>query len=216
MGGGGPRGQGPANADSLKGGPGAGTDSSVRSAKEDLQYPMMDELLATFEAAGVFTVASGCVYQRAPNGGRSPHIPQLRAEHGSTHGRAHGIGRGHLQRIEPRGPIRPRLRPMAASRPAELEVLCFADPEVLCRPCVDCGRNTGRFCDYCLAAKRIPSEQWGDGQHTPLCSTCDNFHLMCRYCRGVHMARPFAWGGALPRSEDMVEGDANCKRCGHN
>ena len=83
-----------------------------------------------------------------------------------------------------------------------VEVLCFAPRDVLCRPCVDCGRRTGRFCDYCYAADRIPSEKWGDGQHTPLCSDCDiPWPHMCHYCRGVHMARPFEWGAGREHEE---------------
>ena len=77
---------------------------------------------------------------------------------------------------------------------ATLEVLCFGDKETLYRPCVDCGRYTGRYCDYCLAADRIPSETWAPGQATPLCSSCDDNYDRCHYCRGIHMARPFTWG----------------------
>ena len=54
--------------DSLKGGPGAGSDSCVRSVKEALQYPMMDELLATFEAA-VFPQSLLVACRQLPGGG---------------------------------------------------------------------------------------------------------------------------------------------------
>ena len=74
-----------------------------------------------------------------------------------------------------------------------LEVLAVGSTEMLCRPCVDCGLYTGRFCDYCYAEDRIPHEKWARGQLTPLCSHCDNRYDACHYCRGVHMARPFAW-----------------------
>ena len=96
-----------------------------------------------------------------------------------------------------------RLKPAACSdispfsQPAmaqSMEVLAFGSTEMLCRPCVDCGQYTGRFCDYCKASDRIPSEEWACGQLTPLCSACDWRYLMCHYCRGVHLARPFAWG----------------------
>ena len=79
-----------------------------------------------------------------------------------------------------------------------LEVVCTGSSETLFRPCVDCGLYTGRFCDHCLAADRIPSEKWAPNQHTPLCSTCDNRHNKCRFCRGIHMARSFAKGSSMP------------------
>ena len=73
-----------------------------------------------------------------------------------------------------------------------MEVFALGDPTMLCRPCVDCGLYTGRFCDYCYDADRIPNDEWARGQLTPLCSRCDNRYDMCHFCRGVHMARPFA------------------------
>ena len=75
-----------------------------------------------------------------------------------------------------------------------MSVLCHGDSQLLCRPCVDCGKYTGCYCDDCLAAERVPSEDWANGQQTPLCSVCDGIHGKCHYCRGVHLARPFAWG----------------------
>ena len=81
---------------------------------------------------------------------------------------------------------------------AALEVLCFGDTETLHRPCVDCGHYTGRYCDYCLAADRIPNETWAPGQATPLCSSCDNRYDKCHDCRGIRMARPCAWGSSTP------------------
>ena len=51
-----------------------------------------------------------------------------------------------------------------------MEVLAAGSATMLCRPCVDCGLYTGRFCDHCLAKDRIPSEEWAPGQLTPLCS----------------------------------------------
>ena len=88
----------------------------------------------------------------------------------------------------------PREPAERSTRDLALEILCFGDTETLTRPCVDCGRYTGRYCDYCLAANRIPSETWAPGQATPLCSSCDGRYDKCHYCRGIHMARPFAWG----------------------
>ena len=57
-----------------------------------------------------------------------------------------------------------------------LGVLAYGDQEMLTRPCVDCGLLTGRFCDWCFAADRLPNEEWADGQMTPLCSDCDNMN----------------------------------------
>ena len=64
-------------------------------------------------------------------------------------------------------------------------VLAWGDEDMLCRPCVDCGLYTGRFCDWCYAADRLPDEEWAVGQLTPLCSRCDNKHDACHYCRGL-------------------------------
>ena len=72
-----------------------------------------------------------------------------------------------------------------------MQILAVGDPSMLCRPCVDCGVKTGRFCDYCYAADRVPSEEWADGQMTPLCSRCDNFHDMCHFCRGLTWCMPY-------------------------
>ena len=47
-----------------------------------------------------------------------------------------------------------------------VEVLAVGDEKMLCRPCVDCGLRTGRFCDFCLVADRMPSEVWAEGQLT--------------------------------------------------
>ena len=57
------------------------------------------------------------------------------------------------------------------------------DKVVYLGACVDCGWLTGQFCDYCLAAKRLPSEKWAKDQHTPLCSPCENDRGCCRFCR---------------------------------
>ena len=81
------------------------------------------------------------------------------------------------------------------------EVLAAGDTELLCRPCVDCGLYTGRFCDHCLAEDRIPSEVWADGQHTPLCSWCDNRHEECHYCRKIQWSTPFPH----QKEEDLEE-----------
>ena len=71
-----------------------------------------------------------------------------------------------------------------------MEVLAWGDEDMLCRPCVDCGLYTGRFCDWCYAVERLPDEKWAEGQHTPLCSRCDNEHDACHFCRGLLWATP--------------------------
>ena len=76
---------------------------------------------------------------------------------------------------------------------ADLEVLAFTTEEtkeMLNRPCVDCGLKTGRFCDWCKAAGRLPNEDWADGQMTPLCSNCDNKRGACHFCRGEQWCMP--------------------------
>ena len=65
---------------------------------------------------------------------------------------------------------------------------------LLLRPCVDCGRRTGSFCDHCLAADRLPEEEWVEGQQTPLCTVCDRLHNRCHFCRGLTWARPPQFG----------------------
>ena len=67
----------------------------------------------------------------------------------------------------------------------DMTVLAVGDAEMLTRPCVDCGLVTGRFCDYCYAKDRVPSEEWAEGQLTPLCSTCDWKFGMCHFCKGL-------------------------------
>ena len=75
------------------------------------------------------------------------------------------------------------------------EVFATGDAHTLYRPCVDCGRFTGSYCDYCHAAERIPAEEWADGQMTPLCTWCDGIHRgACHFCRKVHWCRPFEFG----------------------
>jgi len=49
-------------------------------------------------------------------------------------------------------------------------------------PCVDCATCTGRFCNYCFAADRLPAQEWVFGQPTPLCSTCEETRGKCKYC----------------------------------
>ena len=94
----------------------------------------------------------------------------------------------------------------AIAMPMPLQVLAVGSPAQLCRPCVDCGLYTGRFCDFCLAETRIPSEQWCRHQYTPLCSTCDNRWDSCHFCRGLHWCTPHPKGSppAAPVHSDPV------------
>ena len=82
-----------------------------------------------------------------------------------------------------------------------LSVLAYGEADLLCRPCVTCGRNTGSFCDGrwipstgllrpCLAARWIPMETWADGQSTPLCSECDRRDGLCRFCLALPGCTP--------------------------
>ena len=73
---------------------------------------------------------------------------------------------------------------------AALQVYAVGSPELLIRPCVDCGLKTGGYCDKCLAEDRMPEEEWAEGQHTPLCSKCDEAHKKCHYCRRVPWCVP--------------------------
>ena len=79
-----------------------------------------------------------------------------------------------------------------ACQHVRMEVLAIGGEALLMRPCVDCGRRTGNFCEtpaqaghtgweggICLAAKHIPSEEWAPGQRTPLCSACERIHGAC-------------------------------------
>ena len=80
---------------------------------------------------------------------------------------------------------------IAMSEDPPLEVFAFADdPAILFRPCVDCGKMTGIFCDFCLAQDRDPKGKYAPGQHTPLCSKCDRKFDMCHYCRKMLWAAP--------------------------
>ena len=89
----------------------------------------------------------------------------------------------------------------------QFQVLAFGDEKTLCRPCVDCGLVTGRFCDYCYAEDRMPDEDWAPGQMTPLCSKCDNKHDRCHFCRGLSSSLA---GGPSPQQGN----DAGTKKEG--
>ena len=76
-----------------------------------------------------------------------------------------------------------------------IEVMAWGSKEELCRPCVDCGLVTGRFCDgkdeACLAAERS-NGRWCEGQQTPFCSKCEEKSMFCYFCRGHPWCTPFA------------------------
>ena len=93
---------------------------------------------------------------------------------------------------------------------AGMEVVCTGTAKMLCRPCVDCGLYTGRYCDHCKAIERIPSEQWAEGQMTPLCSRCDWDSGKCRFCRGVTSCTPPGHGQKpLEEDESQQSGRSN-------
>ena len=88
----------------------------------------------------------------------------------------------------------PTPTPTATDEKVTLEVMAFGTVEMFNRPCVDCGRITGNFCDYCLAKDRAEDEEWAAGQRTPLCTPCDRSFDMCHFCRGQLWAQQPAWG----------------------
>ena len=98
---------------------------------------------------------------------------------------------------------------------ATMHVHAFGSREELFRPCVDCGRKTGNYCETpiqvghaeaqggkCFAKDRVPSEHWAIGQKTPLCTFCENIHGSCHFCRGVESCTPFPWD---PKDKDPGE-----------
>ena len=104
----------------------------------------------------------------------------------------------------------------------EMEVLWAPEDGATTYPCVDCGLNTGNFCDgviaECYAADRVPhdyAKMKGFGrQRTPLCSYCETRFEVCRFCRGVASCTPpcrqFHWSGVpmnLSRDFDEAEAD---------
>jgi hypothetical protein len=74
----------------------------------------------------------------------------------------------------------------------DIIVHAAGEPTDFIKPCVNCGLHTGSYCDGgeynaagpagpggpadgppCLAAERIPTEQWRAGQRTPFCTACE-------------------------------------------
>jgi len=64
-----------------------------------------------------------------------------------------------------------------------MEILAVGTVEELYRPCVDCRRPTGNFCDFCFAATRIPDLSWVENQATPFCTVCEKKFGRCGFCR---------------------------------
>ena len=101
-----------------------------------------------------------------------------------------------------------------AGRGSALQVLAVVpenDPMILLRDCVDCGRRTGRFCDYCFAEDRFPKgdttgRPWACNQLTPLCSFCDNARDACHFCLGIYVTRPVEIYRGMSREEVMAGG----------
>ena len=78
------------------------------------------------------------------------------------------------------------------------EVMSFSDhQEVFNKPCIDCGRITGNFCDGvhgdCYAEDTNTVDKFQPGQRTPLCTVCEKHYTLCRVCRGSHGCTPPAW-----------------------
>ena len=111
-----------------------------------------------------------------------------------TGGRSSGAAEPFKKASSTASPSQPSSQAGGAKeyRMATCEILAMGTEELFNRPCVDCGRVTEGFCDYCYAAHRIPTEKLPQGQMTPLCSECDTRFHCCRFCRGVAGPRPDA------------------------
>jgi hypothetical protein len=79
---------------------------------------------------------------------------------------------------------------------ANLNVYAMAeDASQLIRPCVDCGRYTGNFCENeCLPRRWLPKEDWLPNQVTPQCNACEERYGVCHFCRGIAWVTPPPWG----------------------
>ena len=137
----------------------------------------------------------------APDSGSDderPHVPATTGHAGPAGTRGQGSNTG-AQSSAVAGATNPTSAPAAGQggRGIPMEVLTVAQEGqewMLNRPCIDCGRWTGCFCDYCYAVDRFPDEEWLPGQHTPLCTFCDRQHDQCHRCRGLIWATPPPWG----------------------
>ena len=89
------------------------------------------------------------------------------------------------------GPVSVSLWKMSGA--ASMQVLSCGTMDQLYRPCVDCGRWTGCYCDGCTAASR-GLQDVAPNQMTPLCNTCDNKQGYCHFCLGLQWCGPQPWG----------------------
>ena len=80
----------------------------------------------------------------------------------------------------------------------DMTTIAVGDIETLYRPCVDCGRKTGSYCDFCKAKDRVPSEKWAERQQTPFCTACDYKYDACHFCKELPWCTPPEHGGSLP------------------
>ena len=138
----------------------------------------------------------------APDSGSDdehPHEPTTTGRVGPAGTGGQGSANTGAQNPAAAGTSNPTSAPTAGQggRGIPMEVLTVAQEGqegILLRPCIDCGRWTGCFCDYCYAADRFPDEEWLPRQHTPICSVCDGRHGRCHRCRGLIWATPPPWG----------------------
>eukprot|EP01050_Picozoa_sp_SAG11_P010402 SAG11_NODE_1038_length_6076_cov_4.857454_9_plen_109_part_00 len=81
---------------------------------------------------------------------------------------------------------------------AQLQLHAGGNRQQLFRPCEWCGLRTGNFCEtltaprataangwqggVCLAAARVPDDQWQPNQRTPICTACEAIHTGCPFC----------------------------------
>ena len=79
---------------------------------------------------------------------------------------------------------------MAVNNDNTMHVLAVGDEATLCRPCVDCGVKTERFCDFCYSLTKWLMRCGLDNQLVPLCSRCNWAHGACHFCRGLVWCMP--------------------------
>ena len=77
-----------------------------------------------------------------------------------TGGRSSGAAEPFKKASSTASPSQPSSQAGGANeyRMATCEILAMGTEELFIRPCVDCGRVTEGFCDYCYAAQRISCE----------------------------------------------------------
>ena len=104
----------------------------------------------------------------------------------------------------------PSVRTTVAPNSVAMHVHAFGDREMLIRPCVDCGLETGSYCEtlsafdgelgVCPAVRWMPTETWSPGQCTPFCAVCEARYGACHFCREVPSCTP-------PRHQEPVQED---------